>query len=150
MKPQLRSLLILILCIVLAVSGCALWEREPQLEFSYTAKTTQCNPGDAISITVKVVNVGSSVMDYGPPEDWFGASGLITPDSDSSYSIISYKQIHTDAMSPFPFETGASVSWTYTFSIPENAPCGKYDLHISFKGISHVFAEAIQINNSEQ
>lgn len=148
MKPQLRSLLILILCIVLAVSGCTLWEREPQLEFSYTAKTTQCNPGDEISITVKVLNVGSTVIDDGPPIDWFDASKLITPDSDSGYSIISYKQIHTDAMSPFPFETGASVSWTYTFSIPEDAPCGAYDLHVSFAGTSHVFAEVIQITDS--
>lgn len=150
MKPVTRFLAIPVLCLLLLVSGCAIWEREPQLEFSYTTKTAQCSPGDEISITVKVVNVGSTVIDYATPMDWFGASELIAAGSDSSYSIVSYKQIHTDQMSPSSFETGSTISWPYTFNIPEDAPCGKYDLRISFNGVSHVFADAIQITDSDQ
>ena len=148
MKPQLRSLLILVLCIVLAVSGCALWEREPQLEFSYTAKTTQCNPGEKITITVSATNVGHTFTVTGDPTASFSDATLFITQDDTSYSFDSQIRFFNDDATERPFKKGETHQCSFTFQIPQDVPSGSYDLSFWCFGIKVEFERAIQITDS--
>lgn len=137
-KLVLSRLIVLWLVISCTLSGCRSAQKE--FAFSYKIEKTECSTGETVTISVTVKNIGKKIRINEPLVNYFGAAQL----RDDSGTVLSCRfTTYLPANHKDIFRQGQSVSYTYSFDIPESISAGSLDLTISFMDEVHIFENVL-------
>lgn len=134
-----------LLMLSLLLTGCT--NGEKSLSVSGAAEPGEYRPGSQVTIQVQVENVGRTFSYVGADVDQFGDAELTSADNGST--ITWSKTVVTDDATNRQFQRGQIISFTYRFTIPEDAVPGKYDLSFWIFGQKEQISDAVTILPAE-
>ena len=115
--------------------------------FSYSISDEDVNRGERIGITVTLTNQTGKTYAYTGATSIFRAQvKLYTATENGEYSVPCEPVPDTDDVGEQEIENGESRSFTFYFSIPSDAPVGKYDLDCRFQDSESTFWELFTLD----
>lgn len=115
-----------------------------ELEFwhSLQPKTAIVEAGSTIQITVGMTNITLNDIEFTGSWSAFVPGAFLHSDSKD---ILPNDYPMTEEYQKYTLAPGQSREITYTFNIPEDAPCGEYDLVVGFEKQSFTFEKAVLV-----
>jgi parallel beta-helix repeat protein len=107
----------------------------PDLKVTKIEVLSPLQPGGQVSVRVTCENTGGSPSGSFPIEGWIFAQ------PDYAFSL-KMGTIMASGLSP-----GGSASYTFTFTLPRNAPSGKYDTKVAADNSNYTDAGSVQEQN---
>lgn len=131
------------LCVCFLLSqylwGCV---SENDISFSCKVDNMMHSRGETVAVSVVVKNQGNRIRINSPIHNCFGEAVLMN----GEYKIVCHVLTYSPANVRDYFQKGESVEKMYYFTIPQDAPSGKYSLSLSFCDITTMIDDVVSVD----
>ena len=133
-KPKLSIIAAVCMVLVCAIiTGCVaagpINDGSEQLSATYETEKGTYQRGETVTVTVCVTNHGTAIDYVGAEVDQFSQAELYTGAGEDEYRFASvWLGVATDDATERVWKSGESMTYRYTFEIPQDAPLGAYSL----------------------